>query len=125
MQVLTREHFGRVITIGRGASEHTDVTNVYSQRRMQQNRVETRCTLYNRGHLSRHQDERSSDQTDPKCGLQRLGEVVADGLMQCGYRCSEKIPADERDMKQIVLFQMRKDELEDIEVEIVSRDHEL
>jgi hypothetical protein len=53
-----------------------------------------------------------------------LREIVADGPIQYGYRCGEKVLADETDMKQIVLFQMRADELEDIEVEVVSRDHE-
>jgi len=54
-----------------------------------------------------------------------LGEVVTDGPVQYGYRCSEKTLADKTEVKEIVLFQMRKDELEDIEVEIVSGDHEL
>lgn len=52
-------------------------------------------------------------------------EVIADGAVQYWYRCGEKILADEAEMEQIVLVQMRKDELEDIEVEAVSRDHRL
>jgi len=36
------------------ASEHTDVTDVPGQRRMQHNRVKSRRPLHNNHHLSRH-----------------------------------------------------------------------
>ena len=50
-----------MIVIGRGDTGHTDATDVPSQRRMQQNRVETRYALYNSVDLSRHRDKRGSD----------------------------------------------------------------
>jgi len=52
-----------------------------------------------------------------------LAKVIADGPIQYGYHCGEEVPADETEMKQIVLFQMGEDELENIEVEIVGRNH--
>jgi len=54
-----------------------------------------------------------------------LAEVIADGAIQYGRSCGEESLADETEVRQIVLVQMREDELEDIEVEVVGRDHEL
>jgi len=52
-----------MIVIEREASGHTDVTDVFGQRRMEQDRVESRRMLHKKEQrsLSRHQDVSGSD----------------------------------------------------------------
>ena len=49
--------------------------------------------------------------------------MIADGAIQSWRRRGGEFLVGERDVKEIALVEIRRDEPEDVKVEVVSRDH--
>ena len=97
------------------------MTDVCRQRGIRQNRIESRYVLKQGGEEVVFHS--ILETTDPKRGFQQLAEVIFNGPIQQGRRSGEEILADEREVKQVVLVQMREYELENVEVKIISGNH--